>query len=167
MTGRGASELSDEEFPELGDPNVRTFGENRNNADEVFSDTDLQFELLQLTTAANRANVSFYTVDPRGLGSMPDLNYSQIRVGDWNDHLRSQQSGLRYLAELTGGMAVVNRNTFEDAFKEIDAETSDYYILGFYSSNPDASHRVRELRVEVDVEDADVRARTHYLVDSQ
>ena len=169
MTGRGATDLIEpnEALPDLNDPNVRTYGENRNNASEVFSDTDLRYELLQLTTAANRANVSFYTVDPRGLGSMPDLDFSQIRVGDWNDHLRSQQSGLRYLAELTGGMAVVNRNTFEDAFKEIDAETSDYYILGFYSSNPDASHRVRELRVEVDVEDANVRARTHYVVDSQ
>ena len=167
MTGRGDDFFPDEELPDLNDPNVRTFGENRNNADEVFSDTDLQFELLQLTTAANRANVSFYTIDPRGLGSMPDLDFSQIRIGDWNDHLRAQQSGLRYLAELTGGMAVVNQNTFEDAFKEIDAETSDYYILGFYSSNPDATHRVRELRVEVNVEDADVRARTHYVVDSQ
>lgn len=168
MTGRGDLGLdNDNPLPDLNDPNVRNFGDNISNNQDTFSDTDLRYELLQLTTAANRANVSFYTVDPRGLGSMPDLDFSQIRVGDWNDYLRSQHGGLRYLAELTGGMAVVNRNTFEDAFQEIDAETSDYYVLGFYSSNPDASHRVRELRVEVSVEDADVRARTHYVADSQ
>ena len=97
---------------------------------------------------------------------MPDLDY-ELRVSDWNDYLRTQHSGLRLLAELTGGMAVVNRNTFEEAFKEIDAETSDYYILGFYSSNDDATHRVRELSVEVNRPDTEVRSRTHYVTSGQ
>ena len=33
----------------------------------VFADTDLSIELRQLALAANRANASFYTIDPRGL----------------------------------------------------------------------------------------------------
>ena len=45
---------------------------------------------------------------------------------------------------------MVNRNTFREAFTEIDAETSDYYVLGFYSSNPDETRRTRRLQVEVD-----------------
>ena len=72
------------------------------------------------------------------------------------------QSSLRTLAELTGGIAIVNRNDFENAFRQVDAETSDYYVLGFYSSNPDPTYRTRSLRVEVDREDVNVRARTHY-----
>ena len=74
------------------------------------------------------------------------------------------QNSLRLLSELTGGIAVVNRNDFKDAFEEIDAETSDYYVLGFYSSNPDQSFRTRRLRVEVNREGVSLRHRTHYSI---
>jgi hypothetical protein len=58
---------------------------------------------------------------------------------------------------------VVNRNDFDDALREIDAETSDYYVLGFYTSNPDPTVRTRRLRVEVrDQDGLNIRARTHY-----
>ena len=40
------------------------------------------------------------------------------------------------MAEETGGFAVVNVNDFPAEFKRIDAETSDYYILGYTSSKP-------------------------------
>ena len=46
------------------------------------------------------------------------------------------QNSLRALAEQTGGRAIVNRNDFDDVFREIDAETSDYYILGFALTTP-------------------------------
>ena len=127
----------------------------------VFSGADLAMEVSELTKAANRANASFYTVDPRGVVAGPDINYKGS-VSAFNDFLFTTQNSLRTLADLTGGMAVVNRNDFENAFKEIDAETSDYYVLGFYSSNPDPTFRTRRLRVEVDREDAEVRSRTHY-----
>ena len=165
MERSGLFEGTDIDLPDLNDPNLARFGETISTGN-TFSDAELRHEILLLTGAANRANVSFYTIDPRGLGSMPDLDYD-IRVSEWNDYLRTQHSSLRQLAELTGGIAVVNRNTFEEAFQQIDAETSDYYILGFYSSNPDPSHPVRELRVEVNHEDAEVRARTHYILSSQ
>ena len=127
----------------------------------VFADTDLALEVKQLTLAANRANASFYTIDPRGLVAGPDIGYD-VPLTEWRDHLFQTQNSLRLLAELTGGMAVVNRNDFEDALQEIDAETSDYYVLGFYSSNPDPTVRTRRLRIEVNREDVELRHRTHY-----
>lgn len=127
----------------------------------VFADTDLALEVKQLTLAANRANASFYTIDPRGLVAGPDIGYD-VPMQEWRDHLFQTQNSLRLLAELTGGMAVVNRNDFEDALQEIDAETSDYYVLGFYSSNPDPTIRTRRLRVEVSREDVELQHRTHY-----
>ena len=69
---------------------------------------------------------------------------------------------MRLLAGLTGGIAVVNTNNFGDALQRIDAETSDYYVLGFYSSNPDPTLQTRRLRVEVNRPGAAVRHRTHY-----
>ena len=67
-------------------------------------------------------------------------------------HLSSRRrpATLRYLAEATGGFPVVNTNDFAGELKRIDAETSDYYVLGFYSSNPDPAKRTRTLEVKVD-----------------
>ena len=127
----------------------------------VFSDVDLAMELAELAKAANRANATFYTVDPRGLMVGPDVDYKGP-IEEFNEWLYQTQSSLRTLAELTGGKAVVNSNNFEGLFKEIDAETSDYYVLGFYSGNADPTARTRRLRVEVDRDDVDVQSRTHY-----
>ena len=131
-----------------------------------FSDTDLANDLAELARAANRANTSFYTFDPRGLVAGPDIDLDiQLGVSEWNDFIFKSQSSLRMLAEMTGGMAVVNRNDFSDALRQIDAETSDYYILGFYSGNPDPTVRTRRLEVQIvgrEDEDIDVRSRTHY-----
>ena len=53
------------------------------------------------------------------------------------------------LAEETGGVAVVNQNDFDKALKRIDAETSDYYVIGYYSKNPDSTRRRRQIEVRV------------------
>jgi hypothetical protein len=69
---------------------------------------------------------------------------------------------LRFLAEETGGFPVVNDNDFASAFKRIDAETSDYYVLGYYSKNPDPLRRVRKIEVKVSRDDLNVWSRTSY-----
>ena len=152
----------DVRLPEFDEPALDQFA-TTDAFGEVFSDSDLHNELLLLIDEANRANVSFYTIDVRGLTTIPDLDFD-LRTTEWNEYIRKQHTSLRTLAELTGGIAVVNRNTFREAFTEIDAETSDYYVLGFYSSNPDETRRTRELRVEVARDGAEVRSRTHYLL---
>ena len=130
-----------------------------------FAEADLMMEIAELARAANRANTSFYTFDPRGLIAGAGIDVQQLSPGEWNRFVMRSQSSLRMLADLTGGMAVVNRNDFVSALREIDAETSDYYIVGFYSGNPDPTVRTRRLDVDVprlEDQDIDVRARTHY-----
>lgn len=147
-------------------PNPLTDPFRTQNQGVQFADTDLANDLAELARAANRANTSFYTFDPRGLVAGPDIDLDvQLGVSEWNDFIFKSQSSLRMLAEMTGGMAVVNRNDFRDALRQIDAETSDYYILGFYSGNPDPTVRTRRLEVQMvgrEDEDIDVRSRTHY-----
>ena len=126
-----------------------------------FAETDLAIELADLARAANRANATFYTIDPRGLLASPSIAYD-VPLQEWTAHLSQTQFTMRFLAELTGGFAVVNTNNFDDAFERIDAETSDYYVVGFYSSNPDPSVHTRRLRVEVKRPGTNVRHRTHY-----
>src|SRR3982075_4486693 len=97
---------------------------------------------------ANRANATIYTIDPRGLVGGSDID-EQVDPTQWNDYLRKSQDSLRVLAEETGGLAVVNQNDFDKALKRIDAETSDYYVLGYYSKNPDPTKRRRSVEVKV------------------
>ena len=70
------------------------------------------------------------------------------------------------LAEQTGGIAVVNQNDFDKALKRIDAESSDYYVLGYYSSNPDPTRRRRKIEVKVKKADLAVVSRTEYVLKS-
>jgi VWFA-related protein len=115
---------------------------------EQFADADLARELGDLTRTANRANVTMYTIDPRGLVGMGDID-QQVDPSQWAEFVRKSQDSLRVIAEETGGIAVVNQNDFSKALKRIDAETSDYYVIGYYSKNPDASKRRRNIEVRV------------------
>ena len=128
---------------------------------QQFAEADLARELAELTRAANRANATIYTIDPRGLVGGPDLD-EQIDPTEWYNYVRNSIDSLRVLAEETGGIAVVNQNDFEKALKRIDAETSDYYVLGYYSSNPDPTRRVRNIQVKVTREDVNVWSRRSY-----
>lgn len=132
-----------------------------NNAGKVFADADLVRELAYLTRTANRANVTMYTVDPRGLVGMPDLD-ENVNPTEWVDYLRKSQDSLRVLAEQTGGFAVINQNDYAKALQRIDSETSDYYMLGYYSKNPDPLRRWRNIEVKVTRPNTTVLARKGY-----
>lgn len=127
----------------------------------VTADLDLFKFMRELTLAANRTNTTLFTVDPRGLAGIVDAG-QYIDQSEWRTFLQKTQSTLRYLAEETGGFAVVNNNDFASAFKRIDNETSDYYVLGYYSNNPDPKRRVRQLEIKVDRPGITVAARREY-----
>jgi VWFA-related protein len=145
------------------------------NADDLASDpfyrneqsqqalaaTDLVGELVELTRAANRANAAIYTIDPRGLVAGQDID-QEVDQRDWNAHVRETQDSLRVLSEETGGTAVVNQNDFGKALARIDAETSDYYVIGYYSNNPDPLKRTRKLEVRTTRPGLTVVSRAEY-----
>jgi len=130
---------------------------------ETFSDATLAFELGELTRSANRANTTIYTIDPRGLVAGSDID-EQVDMTEWNNYVRKSQNSLRILAEETGGLAVVNMNDFDKALKNIDAASSDYYVLGYYSSNPDPSKRRRQLEVKLTRKGLNVFSRKEYVL---
>jgi hypothetical protein len=110
---------------------------------------------------ANRAGVVVYTIDPRGLQTgMTTAADNPLRrpptpfqpsstdpgattsvdpppFGDLmrgTDRLRTlvdTQESLRYLAEQTGGFAVVNTNDLTAGLVRAIADTNGYYLLGF------------------------------------
>jgi VWFA-related protein len=163
LTRRGESQL----FPNSNPGATRTEDQQTGGYDEStrqtqqWADADLVRQLADLTRAANRANATIYTIDPRGLVGGADLD-QQVDPTDWNDYVRKSQDSLRVIAEETGGIAVVNQNDFDKALKRIDAETSDYYMVGYYSSNPDPTKRTRKIEVKSTKPDVQVWARSSY-----
>ena len=129
---------------------------------ETFADADLARELGELIRAANRANTTFYTIDPRGLVGGPDID-ENLDPTQWNEHLRKTIDTLRVLAEETGGIAVVDQGD-DKPLKRIDAESSDYYLIGYISSNADGSTRRRQVDVRVTRKDLTLNFRKEYVV---
>ena len=127
----------------------------------VTADIDLFSYMRELTLSANRANTTVYTVDPRGLSGVVDAGQA-LDQSEWRTFLQKTQSSLRFLAEETGGHAVVNVNDFATEFRRIDSETSDYYLIGYYSTNSDSGQRVRGLDVKVRRPGIDAAARSGY-----
>jgi len=130
---------------------------------ETFADADLARELGELTRQANRSNVTVYTIDPRGLVGMSDID-EQVDPQQWGEFVRKSQDSLRVIAEETGGLAVVNQNDMSKALKRIDAETSDYYVLGYQSKNSDSTRRRRQIDVKVTRKGAQVWFRKEYVL---
>ena len=104
-----------------------------------------------------------YTIDPRGLVGMGDID-EQVDPQQWSEFVRKSQDSLRVIAEETGGIAVVNQNDFDKALKRIDNETSDYYVLGYYSSNPDQLKRIRKIEVKTTRTGLNVFGRSEYVL---
>jgi VWFA-related protein len=134
---------------------------------EEFADADLSRELYEITQAANRANTTIYTIDPRGLvGPLPDLD-ENVDPQQWQEFVRKSQDSLRTLAEETGGIAVVNTNDFTKALRKVDADTSDYYVIGYYSTNPDILKRRRSVDIRLKRPGLTVSFRKEYVIRPQ
>ncbi len=141
-------------------------------------------------SAANRANVSIYTIDAAGLRvqSSGTLSATQINSaadrGGANVSSTSLNSGgsllqeglernetaiksdvhggLNRLAEETGGLLIRETNKLEDGMEEIAQDLSDYYLLGYTPKNSEMDGTYREIEVRVDAKDARPRFRKGY-----
>jgi VWFA-related protein len=127
----------------------------------VTADIDLYRLTRELTLSANRANAAIYTIDPRGLAGVVDAG-QHVDQSEWRTYIQKTTSTLKYLSEETGGFAIVDTNDFAAALRRVDAETSDYYVLGFYSTNQDPSKRTRQLEVKVDRPGVSIHSRRAY-----
>ena len=115
---------------------------------QQFSESDLMAALAELTATARRANVTFYTFDPRGLQAGPDISTNLTHDEFWSN-ARISTDSLRVLANETGGFCTCDKNDYKKALQTIDNEMSDYYLLGYVSSNPDPLKVVRRIEIRV------------------
>jgi VWFA-related protein len=115
---------------------------------QQFAESDLMAALAELTATARRANVTFYTIDPRGLQAGPDISRNVTHDDFWSN-ARISTDTLRVLANETGGFCTCDKNDYKKALQTIDNEMSDYYLLGYVSSNPDPLKVVRRIEIRV------------------
>jgi VWFA-related protein len=124
--------------------------------------------LQDLITRANRANVSFYPVNPQGLqtADTPISVANQPSSLEDSTRLRTRLDGLRTLADNTDGIAIVNTNDLGAGMKRIVDDVSAYYLLGYYSTNPAHDGRFRRIDVKMKPPNVNVRARRGYFAPS-
>ena len=122
-----------------------------------------------LAQDANRANATFYTIDPRGLAvfdaplsSDPNETGRRLNAADDQLSLRQRHDALANLAAGTDGIALMNSNDLDGALRRIASDLSAYYLLGYYSTNARLDGRFRAITVRVKRPGIEIRARRGY-----
>ena len=131
----------------------------------AYIDHDVDFRML--LQRANRANVSFYPIDARGLivfDTPIEWGVPPAMDAAW---LRKRHDDLRMMAEQTDGDAVLDTGNLSGAMRKIFADVGSYYLLSYYSTNQRLDGRFRRIRVEVKRDDVKVRARPGYLAPTE
>ena len=82
-------------------------------------------------------------------GAFPDNPDYGLSNQSFMDELRTEQQSLRTLGEDTGGYAAVNMNDFTKAWDRVVADSSNYYVLGYYPTNDRRDGRYRKIEVRV------------------
>jgi len=125
----------------------------------MLANVDHQRDFQSLMGRANRANVSIYPIDPRGLAA-------PARV-EQQDALEHRRSTMRDLAASTDGFTVIDTNDFTTGVRRIVDDMSSYYLLGYYSTNAKLDGRFRKITVRVKRPGVSVRARNGYLAPTE
>ena len=139
---------------------------------------------------ANRANVSIYAIDSRGLDTSRDLaaagaaldkagRVSQLAMAKrgadgtsmdevQNDELvvsslkSNTQSVLRELAEDTGGALIANTNDLGKGLERVTSDLASYYEIAYVPQSGEADGRFRAIDVKVTRKGTDVTSRSGY-----
>ena len=136
--------------------------------------TRMRDALKQLTDLCNRAAVTIYTQDARGIAptaltvqDIPATNPKSLREGlnERTNEVFDKQQGLEYLAEETGGRAILNTNDLNKGLEKLLEDTRGFYVIGY---QPDAdtfdakARRFNKLNIKVKQSDLNVRYRSGF-----
>jgi VWFA-related protein len=144
-------------------------------------DTRVRYAVDRVVDQATRSGVVIYAIDGRGLMSggfqaADDIHSADTRenpdemgkvvrglAADRVHAIRDAQEGLAYLAEQTGGFAVVNTNDLAKGLSRISNDVRDYYVIGYEPDQHTFASKGQPPRlhkITVNVKRAGVRVRT-------
>jgi VWFA-related protein len=129
-----------------------------------WTQAQLMSRMTELITAATRANTSFNMIDPRGLiaGFNDASMQQQLSNQEETEFIINTTNSLMALAENTGGIACVKTNDCRSMLQKVDNMTSDYYMIGYRSTNPDPLKLVRKIEIKVKRPDVKLDAGKDY-----
>ena len=115
--------------------------------------------MTELIGTAQRAGVSFYGVDPRGIGgnlddaidipALPINNMAgELGMRTAFNELQWTQGTMRTISAETGGFVVISGDLNEHFGRIVEANSS-YYLLGYYPSSDKKDGKFRALDVRV------------------
>jgi VWFA-related protein len=132
-------------------------------------------QLRAATDAANRANVSIYSIDARGLmAAVPggDVTadaatgtsmFTGASVFHQTDQREDSRDTLATLSTDTGGRAFYDLGDLSDAFPKIEQENGGYYLVGYYlNANVKRDGTWHAVRVKVNAPGTHIRYRNGY-----
>jgi VWFA-related protein len=125
---------------------------------------DNQAQLHATIDAAIRAGVSFWPIDARGLVAQAPLGdatqgspgniamYTGSAAQALTTNFQQSQDTLFALAGDTGGKALFDNNDLATGIVQAQRAVSNYYILGYYTTNPAQDGRFRRIKISVSSE---------------
>lgn len=129
---------------------ARFSGQGAGTLTESFT-YDASRDFLELAHAANANRVSFYTIDAAGLRIQSSFAAQNARSNGTmvdSSYITNHQSPLRFLADTTGGQAIINTNRVLPALQKVARDFDTYYSLGFSPAHA-ANGRYHGLEVRV------------------
>jgi VWFA-related protein len=120
---------------------------------------DNQAQFAATTNEAIRANVTFYTIDARGLVAQAPLGdaskgspgglgmYSGSSALAFSSNFQRSQDTMYSLASDTGGKALLDNNDLSVGIVNAQKAISSYYIIGYYSANTNLDGKYRRIKV--------------------
>lgn len=153
-------------------------------AEELFNALELRFQNLAVlhramrhnasrqfetvAQAANTAGVTFYTLHAAGLeapmaadAEVAGSGFDELRATVDSVRLANTQGSGRLLAAETGGLALLNQNSFADGLGQMTRDLSFYYSLGYRPRRP-GDGRYHKIEVKLADRKLDVRHRRGY-----
>jgi VWFA-related protein len=152
--------------------------------------TSVQTKFPAVINAANRANVSIYTIDAAGLRTQSGTAESARELnslaaqrlqqqGRGNDRIGSgpymkalerneellrfdPRSGLGQLADQTGGFLIHDTNDLANGLRRINDDMHGYYMVTYTPKNGDYNGRFRQISVKLSRPNLEVQTRKGY-----
>ena len=122
---------------------------------------DNQAQLHATVDAAIKAGVSIWTIDARGLVAEAPLGdatqgspggqamYTGSAAMTRSSNFQQSQDTLYAIASDTGGKAFLDNNDLSSGIVQAQQAISDYYIVGYYTTNTERDGKFRRIRISL------------------
>jgi VWFA-related protein len=141
---------------------------------------DNQAQLHATVDAAIKAGVSFWPIDARGLVAQAPLGdasqgsqgnasiYTGAAAAAVTTNFQQSQDTLYSLAGDTGGKVLLDNNDLDRGIVQAQQAISDYYLIGYYTTNTDKNGKFRRVRISLNNNaNAELNYRQGYYADKE